>query len=67
MFFNSPDLGLATADPGTFTLTPTEPMIADLRRDYTAMSGMVFGDVLPFDAILERIREFEIRLNDSTD
>ena len=63
MFFNSPDLGLATASPGTFALTPAAPMIADLRRDYTAMSGMIFGDVPPFDAVLDSIERFEVRLN----
>ena len=63
MFFNSPDLGLATASPGTFALTPAAPMIADLRRDYTAMSGMIFGNVPAFDAVLEIIGKFEVRLN----
>ncbi len=67
MFFNSPDLSLATASPGTFALVPAEPMIADLRRDYTAMSGMIFGDVPAFDAVLESIKEFEIWLNDARD
>jgi Nucleotidyl transferase AbiEii toxin, Type IV TA system len=67
MFFNSPDLGLTTANPGTFALTPTEPMIADLRRDYTAMSGMIFGEVPSFDAVLESIKEVEIQLNEGSD
>lgn len=67
MFFNSPDLGLTTADPGTFALTPTEPMIADLRRDYTAMSGMIFGEVPSFDAVLESIKEVETQLNEGSD
>jgi Nucleotidyl transferase AbiEii toxin, Type IV TA system len=65
MFFNSPDLGLTMANPGTFTLTPAVPMVADLRRDYAAMSGMIFGDVPPFDAILQSIRTLEMRLNES--
>jgi hypothetical protein len=67
MFFNSPDLGLTTADPGTFALTPTEPMIADLRRDYTAMSGMIFEEVPSFDAVLESIKKVELQLNEGSD
>ncbi len=67
MFFNSPDLGLAMASPGTFALMPAEPMIADLQRDYTAMSGMIFGEVPPFDAVMESIREFEMQLNEASD
>jgi hypothetical protein len=31
------------------------------------MSGMIFGDVPAFDAVLESIKEFEIRLNDARD
>jgi hypothetical protein len=63
MFFNSPDLALATANPGTFALVPVADMIGDLRRDYTAMSGMIFGDVPTFDAVLESIGKIEARLN----
>lgn len=37
MFFNSRDLDLAHAEPGSFSLIPTDAMIADLRRDYGAM------------------------------
>jgi hypothetical protein len=43
MFFNSPDLGLDTAAPGTFSLTPTVAMLDDLRRDYARMAGMIIG------------------------
>jgi hypothetical protein len=67
MFFNSPDLGLVTASPGTFSLMPAESMTADLRRDYTAMSGMIFGEIPSFDAVLESIREVEIQLNEASD
>jgi hypothetical protein len=63
MFFNSTDLNLATAAPGTFTPSPGREMAADLRRDYTAMTGMIFGNVPPFGEILERIANFEIELN----
>ena len=67
MFFKSPDLGLTTARTGTFTLTPSAAMIADLRRDYVAMSGMIFGDVPPIDLVLEKIAQLETRLNDTGD
>ena len=67
MFFNSPDLGLQTAIPGTFALMPAAPMIADLRRDYAAMSGMIFGDVPPIYAVLENIAQLEARLNNTHD
>jgi Nucleotidyl transferase AbiEii toxin, Type IV TA system len=65
MFFNSPDLGLATASCGSFNLAPAEAMIADLNRDYTAMSGMIFGDVPDFDAVLISIAALQQRLNEA--
>lgn len=63
LFFGSPDLGLATAAPGTFTLTPTPAMRDALRADYAAMVGMIFGTVPTLDAVLASIEEIERRVN----
>jgi uncharacterized membrane protein YesL len=38
-------------------------MLADLRRDYEAMSGMVFGPIPAVDAVVAVIAELEQRLN----
>ena len=63
MFFNSPDLDLNHAMPGTFAIAPTQPMFDALRRDYAAMTGMVFGDVPPFDDVVAAVGEFEAHIN----
>jgi hypothetical protein len=63
MFFNSPDLGLDTAVPGTFTLTPTIAMLDDLRRDYTRMAGMIIGPPPAFDDVLASVAALESELN----
>jgi hypothetical protein len=63
MFFNRPDLDLASAVPGSFALTPYDGMLADLRRDYEAMSGMVFGPPPTVDAVITVIIELEQRIN----
>jgi hypothetical protein len=63
MFFNRPDLDLASAIPGSFALTPHYGMLADLRRDYEAMSGMVFGPIPTVDEVVAAIAELERRLN----
>jgi hypothetical protein len=63
MFFNRPDLDLAFAVPGSFALTPHDGMLADLRRDYEAMSGMVFGPIPTVDAVVAAIADLEDRLN----
>jgi hypothetical protein len=63
MFFNRPAFDLATAVAPTFSITPVGRMLDDLRRDYRAMSGMIFGEAPPFDAVIERIADLERRLN----
>jgi hypothetical protein len=63
MFFNRPDLDLASAVPGSFALTPQDGMLAELRRDYEAMSGMVFGPIPLVDEIVATIAELERWLN----
>jgi Nucleotidyl transferase AbiEii toxin, Type IV TA system len=63
MFFNRPDLDLASAAPGTFALIPHDKMLDVLRRDYEAMAGMIFGTVPRIDDIFAVISEFEQRLN----
>jgi hypothetical protein len=63
MFFNSPDLDLAAAEPGSFVLSPTDAMLDPLRRDYIAMTGMIFGDAPAFEAVITSIAELETRLN----
>jgi hypothetical protein len=63
MFFGSPDLGLDTAAPGTFVLSPTDDMLADLRRDYERMAGMIIGEAPGFNEVIESVRELETRVN----
>lgn len=64
MFFNSADLDLDRALPGTLALAPTGPMTDALRRDYEAMAGMIFGDVPAFDDVLAALATLEARVND---
>lgn len=63
MFFNRPAFDLESAHPPTFVLTPEGDMYDELRRDYTAMAGMIFGDAPPFDAIIESVVSLEHTIN----
>lgn len=63
LFFNSPDLDLAHAVPGTLAIVPTEPMMDALRRDYEGTRGMIFGAVPLFDAVVAAITEVQNRVN----
>jgi hypothetical protein len=63
MFFNRPDFDLASASPGSFALAPHDAMTEQLRVDYRAMQGMIFGAPPNFEAVLESIRSLETQLN----
>jgi hypothetical protein len=63
LFFNSPDLDLKQAIPGSLTITPTINMAEILKRDYQAMSGMIFGEIPKFSDVLESISNLERKLN----
>jgi hypothetical protein len=67
MFFNRPDFDLASAIPGSFALIPHDGMLAALRLDYEAMSGMIFGPIPSLDEIVKAISGLEQSLNLSSD
>jgi hypothetical protein len=63
MFFDRPDFDLASAHPPTFVLTPEGDMYEALKRDYAAMTGMIFGEAPRFDAVIETIADLEHTIN----
>jgi hypothetical protein len=63
LFFGSADLGLDSAQPGTFTLAPADAMRDALAKDYQAMVGMVFGKVPALDAVLAAVEQLEAAAN----
>lgn len=63
MFFNRPAFDLSEAVQGSFTLAPHEGMVDNLRRDYEAMSGMIFGKIPPIDNVLATIADLEEQIN----
>lgn len=65
MFFGRPDLNLKAAAAGRFAIVPYEAMLDGLRRDYNAMSGMIFGPVPSFDAVMASIIRLQAKLHES--
>ena len=63
VFFNSSDLDLLHARKGSFALMPTPLMQQTLKRDYQAMSSMIFGKCPDFIDVLKTIEELEVQLN----
>ena len=58
-----PDFDLASAHSPSFVLTPEGDMYDELRRDYSAMAAMIFGDPPEFDAIVETVATVEQAIN----
>ncbi|MCL1826146.1 MAG: nucleotidyl transferase AbiEii/AbiGii toxin family protein [Betaproteobacteria bacterium] len=67
MFFNSTDLDLVHAHPGSFKIAPSPPMENALRSDYRAMQGMIFGETPKFEDILDSVWHLEKFINDKQD
>ena len=67
MFFNSTDLDLVNAHPGSFKIAPSPSMVNALRSDYRAMQGMIFGKVPKFEDILDSVLRLEEFINDKQD
>jgi predicted nucleotidyltransferase component of viral defense system len=63
IFFNSAALDLKSAYIGTFSIVPSGAMIKDLKRDYEAMSGMIFGQVPKFEEVIDALETFAHYLN----
>jgi hypothetical protein len=63
LFFGSPDLGLETAAPGTFTLVPSAAMQEQLAKDYGVMPGMIFGEIPPLETVLASVETVEHAIN----
>ena len=63
MFFNRPDYDLQSALEGSFAIMPTAGMVDELKRDYQAMTGMIFGDVPEFATVLNSIKNLETEIN----
>ena len=62
-FFDRPDYDLASAEPGTFAIVPTDLMVESLARDYANTMPMIFGAAPTFEDILASANEIEDKIN----
>ncbi|CAB3765765.1 nucleotidyl transferase AbiEii/AbiGii toxin family protein [Paraburkholderia humisilvae] len=63
LFFGSSDLRLDIAGYGTFTLMPSAGMLDALRRDYVAMTGMIFHEIPTLADVLASVERAEATIN----
>jgi len=64
-YFRSSWAHFELARPGTFHVVPPEHRMMALRSDYRAMRDMFHHEPPPFDDLLARLREIELRINES--
>lgn len=62
-FFDRRDYDLASAEPGTFAIVPTDLMVESLARDYANTTPMIFGTAPEFEDILASAHEIEDTIN----
>lgn len=58
LLLGSSDLRLNTAIPSAFTLSPSPAMRDAITKDYTAMSGMVLGEIAQLQTVLDIAERF---------
>jgi hypothetical protein len=51
------------AKRGSFRVRPIKEMLEPLKKDYSAMATMIFGDVPTFEEVLASVARAEERLN----
>jgi hypothetical protein len=63
VFFASTWASYETAVPGSFRLVPGEARLQMLAQDYRDMREMFFGEPLPWEEIVARLRALEAMIN----
>jgi len=62
-FYASNSARYDVATPRTMRLLPNAKYYLDLRRDYTSMQNMIFGDSPSFESLLDSLRKLEQEIN----
>ncbi len=65
-FYPSAWASYVTARPGSLKLIPGMEHLTTLRRDYSDMTMMIFGDSPPFDLIVDSLQKLEDQINRSS-
>ena len=51
------------AKPGTFKVIPSVAHLAELEKDFKAMESMIFGEIPPFERIIDTLQVLEKEIN----
>jgi hypothetical protein len=56
------EVDYSTHSPQTINFVPLDFVMNEWREDYEKMKNMIYGESLPFDKLIERIKELNERL-----
>jgi hypothetical protein len=63
MYFRCGWASYQTAKPGTFKIIPSDKTVSELKKDYTLMEPMIFGNIPTFNDIMNTLESLEQRIN----
>jgi predicted nucleotidyltransferase component of viral defense system len=63
MFIAMKDFDYDTLYPATINIVPPENVIAKWEEDYIKMQTMIYGDFLPFNKLIEKIKYLNEQIN----
>lgn len=63
MFIAMKDFDYDTLMPETINIVPPENIIVQWEDDYNKMQAMIYGEFLPFDKLIDKIKQLNERIN----
>lgn len=63
MFIAMKDFDYDTLMPETINIIPPENIIVQWEDDYNKMQAMIYGEFLPFDKLIDKIKQLNERIN----
>lgn len=63
MFIAMKDFDYDTLSPATTNIIPPQNVIKQWEDDYNKMRAMIYGDTLPFNKLINKIKELNERIN----
>lgn len=63
MYFRCGWASYPTAKPGTFKVIPSDTIMSELKKDYSLMEPMIFGDIPSFESIIDELTALEQKIN----
>ena len=63
MFIAIKDFDYETLSPKTINIIPPEFVITKWEEDYNKMQTMIYGDYIPFDKLIDKIKKLNREIN----